>query len=309
MTRDDMGLPSEDALTPSVLAARQAGAQTRRRDRGRAYPPTAASHDPTALGAELAATQALLRAESTAEVGDIVSTFVHDLGGALVPARYADPATVIPVDVSLGLSEPLLPFADPVSVESMRLGSGLPEFLEAAQLVLSRLQGEQRRDEEATRDDLTGLLTRRAWMRRLSRAAPGDSLCLIDLDHFKSVNDTSGHAAGDAVLRALGGLMLRTFRKNDFCGRYGGDELVCLTPAAPGTDLAARCEQLRQAWKQERPVAGANVGLSIGVAEIGEGGGRAALQSADAAMYRGKADGRNRIVLAAPDDLQREGPV
>jgi diguanylate cyclase (GGDEF)-like protein len=299
----------EEAVPPSVLAARRSGVRTGGRDNSRAYPFPAASDDPKALGAELAATQALLRAESAAEVGGVVSTFVHDLGGGLIPARYADPATVIPLDVSLGLSEPLLPFADPVSVAAMRLRAVLPEFLEAARLVLSRLQGDLRRDEEASRDQLTGVLTRRAWMRRLSGAVPGDSVCLIDLDHFKTVNDTGGHAAGDAVLRAIGGLMLRTFRKDDSCGRYGGDELVCLTPRSPGPSLVARCEQVRQAWEQERPIAGAQVGLSIGVAEVDERGGLAALRSADSAMYQAKVEGRNRTVLASPDDSGRGDPA
>lgn len=301
----DVGPRPEDAVPPSVLAARQAGGRGRRSDNDRAYPLTATSRDLEALGAELAATQALLRAESAAAVGAVVSTLVHDLGGAVVPARYADPATVIPVDVSLGLTEPLLPYADPVSVAAMRLGAVLPEFLEAARLVLSRLQGELQRDDEATRDQLTGLLTRRAWMRRLSRAVPGDSICLIDLDHFKSVNDTGGHAAGDALLRAIGGLVVRTFREGDSCGRYGGDEFVCLTPGLPARGLVARCEQVRRAWEQERPIAGALVGLSIGVAEVREQGGRAALQSADSAMYRGKTHGRNKTVLATNDDYDR----
>jgi diguanylate cyclase (GGDEF)-like protein len=305
----EVGPRPEDAVPPSVLAARQVGARARRSDNGRAYPLTAASQGLEALGAELAATQALLRAESAAEVCAVVSTLVHDLGGTLVPARYADPATVVPVDVSLGLSEPLLPFAEPVSVAAMRLNAVLPAFLEGARLVLSRLRGDLQRDEEATRDQLTGVLTRRAWMRRLSGAAPGDSVCLIDLDHFKAVNDTGGHAAGDAVLRAIGALILRTFRVGDSCGRYGGDELVCLAPGLPGPGLVARCEQLRRAWEQERPAAGARVGLSIGVAEVREGGGRAALQSADSAMYRGKTEGRNRTVLASLNDYGRGSPA
>lgn len=299
----------EDAVPPSVLAARQAGARARRSDNDRAYPSPPPSQDLEALGAELAATQALLRTESAAEVGAIVSTLVHDLGGALVPARYADPATVIPVDVSLGVAEPLLPFADPVSIATMRLSAVLPEFLEAARLVLSRLQGELQRNDEATRDHLTGLLTRRAWMRRLSGAVSGDSICLIDLDHFKAVNDTDGHAAGDAVLRAIGGLMVRSFRAGDSCGRYGGDELVCLAPGLPVRSLLARCEQLRRSWEQERPIVGAEVGLSIGVAAVGPQGGRAALESADSAMYRGKTEGRNQTVLASPDDYDRASPA
>jgi hypothetical protein len=101
-----------------------------------------------ALAAELAATQALLRATSADEVAAIVSTLVHDLGGALVSARYADPAMALPVDVSLGQSEPLLPYADPVSVSSMRLRTVLPGFLEAALLAQSRLREGTRREEE-----------------------------------------------------------------------------------------------------------------------------------------------------------------
>ena len=302
----DVGLLPEDAVPPSVLAARRGGARTRWSDLARAYP-LVASDDRQALCAELGATRALLRAESPAEGGAVVLTLVIDLGGSLVAARDADPARAVPVDVSLGLSEPLLPLADPGSVVAVRLRDILPGFLETARLTLARLQGSVRQDEEATRDPLTGLLTRRAWMRRLSGAAPGDSVCLIDLDHFKAVNDTGGHASGDAVLRAIGGLILRTFRKDDSCGRYGGDELVCLTPGSPGRSLVTRCEQLRQAWEQERPTAAAHVGLSIGVAEVGEEGGRAALQAADSAMYRGKTEGRNRTVVASPDDHGRGG--
>lgn len=173
--------------------------------------------------------------------------------------------------------------------------------------MLSRLQGEQRRDEEATQDGLTGLLTRRAWMRRLAEAGPGDSICLLDLDHFKTVNDTGGHSAGDAVLRAVGTLMLRTFRKDDSCGRWGGDELVCFAPRSSGPSLVARCEQLRKAWEQGPPVAGARVGISIGVAEVGEAGGAVALRLADAAMYRSKTEGRNQTVLAPASDGPRDG--
>ncbi|HYO40249.1 MAG TPA: hypothetical protein VER39_11385 [Nocardioidaceae bacterium] len=136
-----------EALPPSVQAARRAHAAGRRRT-ARAYAPVAAPGDPAALAAELAATQALLRAESAEQVAAIVSTLVHDLGGALVSARYADPAMVLPVDVSLGQSEPLLPYADPVSVSSMRLRTVLPGFLEAALQVQSRLRAETERVEE-----------------------------------------------------------------------------------------------------------------------------------------------------------------
>jgi len=305
MTTNDEHLPA-GVVPPSVLAARHGGARAPRADGGRAYPLVAASQDREALAAELAATQALLRAESAAEVGAVVTTLVRDLGGALVPARYADPVTVHPFDVSLGLSEPMLPFADPVSVAAMRLSTVLPGFLEVARQVMTRLQGDVRRDDEATRDQLTGVLSRRAWMRALSGAEPGDGVCLIDLDRFKAVNDSASHAAGDSVLRALGGLLLRTFRVDDSWGRYGGDEFVCLAPGLAARRLQGRCEELRMAWEQERPVIGADVGLSIGVADVGEQGGRVALQAADAAMYRAKSAGGHRTMLATRDEL---GPV
>lgn len=298
----------EGSLPPAVVAARQARRLAApRRGGARAYPLVDASADVPALAAELAATQAVLVADTPEQLAAIVATLVRDLGGALVLARLADPASTVQLDVSLGLSEPLLPFADPVSVVAMRLNAVLPGFVERARLALSRLQGEAQRDDEATKDVLTGLLTRRAWMRRLSAAAQGDGLCLIDLDRFKDVNDTSGHQAGDAVLRALGGLLSRSFRDDDSCGRYGGDELVCLAPGLGAAGLGARCEVLRRAWEQERPVVGASVGLSIGVSQVGEQGGRAALHAADAAMYLAKSGGRNRTVLAADTEPAADG--
>lgn len=215
-----------------------------------------------------------------------------------MPARLADPACTLPLDVSLGLSEPLLPYAEGVSVAAMRLAQLLPELVEDARLVVTRLRGDVQRDDEATRDSLTGLLTRRAWMRRLAEADEGDSVCLIDLDRFKAVNDRDGHSAGDAVLRAVGGLLLRGFRESDSCGRYGGDELTCLTPRLSPSALAERCEVLRAQWEQQRPACAAGVGFSIGVAAVTAEGGQAALQAADAAMYRAKSAGRGRTVVA-----------
>lgn len=293
-------------MPPSVRAAQAHAESQRHRDDARAYGLPTRSRDVEALGAELAATHALVRARTPDDVTRVVVTLVHDLGGALVPARYADPA-VAPIDVSLGLSEPMLPHADPVSVAAMRIGMVMPGFLETARLVLHRLQGDVRRGEEATRDPLTGLLTRRAWMRRLAEAAPGDGVCLIDLDHFKTVNDSGGHAAGDDVLRAIGGLVLRTFREDDACGRYGGDELVCLTPGLAGPGLMARCERVRAAWHEQTAVEGAPVGLSIGVATVGPAGGRAALRAADAAMYRAKSTGGNHTVLGSSEDPASAG--
>jgi len=257
-----------------------------------------AEQDDAVSGTQAAALRALLRATSADQVAQVLATFINDLGAGLVPARLADPANTLPVDVSLGLSEPLLPYANPVSVVAMRLARVLPEMVEDARLVIMRLQGEVQSADEATRDPLTGLLTRRAWMRRLAEAAAGDSVCLIDLDQFKSVNDRDGHSAGDSVLKAIGALLLRSFRQDDSCGRYGGDELTCLTPRLSAQALVQRCEVLRAQWEQQRPECAAAVGLSIGVATVTAEGGRAALQSADEAMYRAKGAGRGLTVIA-----------
>jgi len=257
-----------------------------------------ADQDGAVAGLQVAALRALLRAISADQVAPVLATFIRDLGGGLVPARLADPATTLPVDVSFGLSEPTLPYADSVSVAAMRLAQLLPEMVEDARLVVTRLHGDVRRTHEATRDPLTGLLTRRAWMRRLAEADVGDSVCMIDLDRLKAVNDRDGHAAGNEVLRAIGALLLHGLRDGDSCGRYGGDELACLTPRLPAQALADRCEWLRAQWEQQRPACAADVGFSIGVAAVTAEGGRAALQTADEALYRAKAAGRGITVVA-----------
>ena len=296
-------------LPPAVRAAERAheSGAVRRNGRQRAYPALLAAEDHAAVTAQFAATRALLSATTPQEVADITATLINDLGGGVVPARLADGASIA-IDVSFGLSEPLLPRADPVSLAAMRLTTVLAGFLEDARLVMCRLQADVQRDDEATRDVLTGLLTRRAWMRRLSAAGAGDAVCLIDLDHFKSVNDTHGHDVGDTTLRAVGALLHRSFREDDLCGRYGGDELVCLTHGLPAAGLVERCARTAEQWKQLRPAVAGAVTLSIGVAAVDDRGGRAALQRADRAMYRAKAGGRDRVVLAALDDDDRPAP-
>lgn len=203
-------MTGSERLPPASIAARRsrAPASPPRPVSERFYPAVDVVEDHDALAAVLAATRALLTAARPEQVAGIVKTLVHDLGGGLVPARLAD-GHALPMDVALGFGEPLLPWAEPVSVAAMRLSSVLPGFLQDAHGVLHRLHGEQRRTEEADTDLLTGLLSRRAWMRRLGSAESGDALCLIDLDHFKTINDEAGHAAGDEVLRTVGALLLR----------------------------------------------------------------------------------------------------
>jgi len=162
---------------------------------------------------------------------------------------------------------------------------------------------------EASRDMLTEAMTRRAFLdalrkthalrqRRPVRAA----LVVFDLDHFKRVNDTLGHAAGDAVLRAVAGAVRRELRTVDSFGRLGGEEfgvLVADANAAIATDVAARIRRaIESADIPGHP--GLRVTASLGVAELTDTHARADdwLEAADAAGYRAKAEGRNRVCLA-----------
>ena len=133
------------------------------------------------------------------------------------------------------------------------------------------------------------------------------ALLLVDIDHFKRVNDHYGHLAGDHVLRHIVGVLRQRLRASDVLGRYGGEEFMVLLP---GTDLhgaAQLAEQLRQAvqaapceWQGQRIA----FTVSIGVASSADTPAdpsrtsEALLQAADQALYRAKDDGRNRVALA-----------
>jgi diguanylate cyclase (GGDEF)-like protein len=158
--------------------------------------------------------------------------------------------------------------------------------------------------ELAIRDELTGAYNRRYLMEALARersraARLGTpfSVCLIDVDHFKSINDSHGHAAGDAVLRALPALFSAGLRPIDVLGRFGGEEFLLILP---GTDLEgarAVAERVR-AGVENADLAGLGrrVTITAGIAESQprEDPG-ALLARADAALYAGKSRGRNRV--------------
>lgn len=157
-------------------------------------------------------------------------------------------------------------------------------------------------------DALTGLYNRRFMeelgVREIARARRTGSpltAAFIDADHFKSINDNFGHAAGDAVLRGLGPAIAKALRGTDLLGRYGGEELVLLLPGTGLAQAAPVLERLRQeiAAMDVPDLRGAHVTASIGAAELtgGDGGFTDLLARADAAVYRAKAAGRNRVML------------
>lgn len=130
------------------------------------------------------------------------------------------------------------------------------------------------------------------------------AVAMLDIDHFKQVNDTHGHAAGDVVLRAVVGTSRRCLRASDYLGRIGGEEFVCVMPEASATDAMACAERIRGAIAALHvPTATGtlHVTVSLGVAVLDrdDGNWEALLRQADAALYRAKDAGRDRIVLAA----------
>lgn len=157
-------------------------------------------------------------------------------------------------------------------------------------------------------DPLTGLPNRAAWSERLEletarRLRYGGELLLavLDVDHFKRINDSYGHLAGDRVLKIIAGELYKRLRKTDFIARYGGEEFVLLIPATPLDGGVQLLETLRTAIEacpfhfKGEPV---TITLSAGLAEFrGEETAEAAFERADQALYRAKAGGRNRIEL------------
>ena len=163
----------------------------------------------------------------------------------------------------------------------------------------------------ATHDDLTGLLNRRAMLDRMQleqhRSLRSGSPLLIaqlDIDHFKAVNDTHGHAAGDLVLQSFADTVRRNVRDTDVLARWGGEEfvlLLCDTPAADAVALMERLRQAVQAMQVPVPQGGGpiTVTVSIGLARHTPADPLAGtLERADQALYAAKAGGRNRVVPA-----------
>ncbi len=164
---------------------------------------------------------------------------------------------------------------------------------------------------QSVRDALTGLYNRRYLeetlereIRRSARARLSLGILMLDLDHFKSFNDTYGHEAGDAVLRETGAFLVKNMRAEVFVCRFGGEEFVVILPTATMEASRARSERLRSKIRELMVLhQGKSLGmitLSIGVAAFPICGTspKELLAAADAALYRAKREGRDRVVIA-----------
>lgn len=176
-------------------------------------------------------------------------------------------------------------------------------------LQASMRRAQRQLEELASRDGLTGVLNRRALEERLKKAftyflrrrAPL-SLAMLDLDHFKRINDNYGHQAGDDVLREAARRVTSVVREYDTVGRYGGEEFLVLLPDTATEEATAIAERVRQSIA-EAPMetrdggmihASVSVGLATAHAEFC-GNVKDVIESADAALYRAKRGGRNRV--------------
>ncbi|WP_156159098.1 GGDEF domain-containing protein [Demequina gelatinilytica] len=158
----------------------------------------------------------------------------------------------------------------------------------------------------ATLDSLTGLWNRDEFERRararLARRHGGATVVVADLDRFKCLNDTHGHAAGDRALAAFGRTVRSAIAARDVAGRLGGEEFALVLTTDDADAVRSRLDAIREAYAGIRSADGTTMPtVSFGVAAAGEDEDlEAVLRRADAAMYRAKREGRDRIVVAAP---------
>jgi diguanylate cyclase (GGDEF)-like protein len=182
--------------------------------------------------------------------------------------------------------------------------------------------------EAADLDGKTGLLNAAAWhtqaeraLSRKNRGAGPRGVLVLDLDHFKAVNDTHGHLAGDEVLAAVADTLRSEVRDRDLVGRFGGEEFVVLLAGLPGrgdAELEAVAERMRRrvaSLRVEIPtpdgpltIAGLTVSIGAAVQAGPEGDLRSLLQIADTALYSAKRAGRNMVRIGLSMPVQQSGP-
>jgi diguanylate cyclase (GGDEF)-like protein len=164
----------------------------------------------------------------------------------------------------------------------------------------------------AERDHLSGALTRRAFIADMDRSIAlfnrrgrPASLLLLDIDHFKRINDTHGHPAGDKVIRGVSALCMELMRPSDSLGRLGGEEFGILLPETSEADATTAAQRFCDAIAATS-IDGLAITASFGVAALAPGrvSSDAWLAAADGALYEAKHDGRNRVAIARHESLR-----
>jgi diguanylate cyclase (GGDEF)-like protein len=144
------------------------------------------------------------------------------------------------------------------------------------------------------RNALTGIGNRRHADRALATVGPDDGLAILDLDHFKRVNDKYGHAVGDRVLFDLANFLATTIREGDTVARFGGEEFLVVMKRV-GDQAGPTIERLAQGWRDLDPITSFSAGVAV---HCSDETAAETLARADAAMYDAKRAGRNRVVIA-----------
>ena len=226
-----------------------------------------------------------------------IRLFHLDVNRETLQADFAELDLAVLITVVVALNPVLALFAVPTVLLARRF------MMHAQLLAKSRI------------DTKTGLLNAATWegeaaaeIARAVRTRSPLSVALIDIDHFKAVNDTHGHLAGDSVLRAVSDLLRDQLREYDVVGRFGGEEFVVLLPQTDEADALSIAERLRtHVAALSIPVrdgaAFVQLTISIGVAALDAIGGEVTdlLTAADAALYFAKEAGRNRTQVATPN--------
>jgi diguanylate cyclase (GGDEF)-like protein/putative nucleotidyltransferase with HDIG domain len=187
----------------------------------------------------------------------------------------------------------------------------LAEFADLVGMAVANTEEVARLAADATTDPLTGLANHRSFQERLrselARAGRHDrrlTLALVDVDHFKAVNDAGGHGVGDEVLRAVAEHLRHNLREEDVLARIGGDEFAVLLPAAARDDAVATLERARRAIQRAPFVGGARVTISVGLCDVDHARDAEALtRYADGALYWSKEHGRNQVSAYDPDTI------
>lgn len=206
-------------------------------------------------------------------------------------------------------------------VSALRATKVLSQAMQRSfELAYELRQAKEDAEHMASTDSLTGLTNRRAFLELATapihycrRNALAVSAIVLDLDHFKQINDTRGHVAGDVAIQHAGHVIRSSLRRSDLCCRWGGEEFVMLLPGTGLEEAAAVAEKLRAAiaaFPVPMPNADIAITASLGVAE-GADDLEALIARADAALFRAKREGRNRVACdeAAPAAAAESPPA
>ncbi|WP_129627070.1 sensor domain-containing diguanylate cyclase [Candidatus Oscillochloris fontis] len=236
-----------------------------------------------------------------------------------IPQSYRTILALVEPGTYIFLAELIAPLDQHAAEEYIQITSQLATTTRSLQKTSHELAKKQHELEEALAnseqmariDDLTGLLNRRSIMLilrnevdRVRRYQSQVSVLMIDIDHFKQVNDRYGHLMGDQVLRECAGLLRRSIRAIDHLGRYGGEEFLCILPMTSEGAAVDLAERLNRDISHLRFFANElvsfHVTISVGVAEMRkhQDSPDRLLARADAALYQAKDNGRNCVMIA-----------